>query len=279
MCNFQEQTPDSEEDSDGRGGGRGSTQPKKLAEMEVVNMDQIRAMSSNTLLRIFTETDFDEMKRMYCYTCVLLPDQCQHRCQSFGNESKAKKEMRQHLEEHVDRLIEEGSEDFIAEPVLARKRRQKDVVGYVCKPTVIKKKIKAEPQIETEVIVEKENTESVTVKKRKDELVPMLTEISNEQEAKRYRVKNETVETQELFVDYEVAVKQEPRPGPGSRLAIDEDHCYAFRPGRVKAEYWPEYDNNAATAFTAIQVSYHRSLKKENNNFFSCRRLTRLMTT
>ena len=257
MCNFQEQTPDSEEDSDGRGGGRGSTQPKKLAEMEVVNMDQIRAMSSNTLLRIFTETDFDEMKRMYCYTCVLLPDQCQHRCQSFGNESKAKKEMRQHLEEHVDRLIEEGSEDFIAEPVLARKRRQKDVVGYVCKPTVIKKKIKAEPQIETEVIVEKENTESVTVKKRKDELVPMLTEISNEQEAKRYRVKNETVETQELFVDYEV--KQEPRPGPGSRLAIDEDHCYAFRPGRVKAEYWPEYDNNAATAFTAIQVSSHRS--------------------
>ena len=133
-------------------------------------------------------------------------------------------------------------------------------MGYVCKPQVIKKKIKAEPQIETEVIVEKENTESVTVKKRKDELVPMLTAISNEQEAKRYRVKNETVETQELFVDYEV--KQEPRPGPGSRLAIDEDHCYAFRPGRVKAEYWPEYDNNAATAFTAIQVSCHRSYNR-----------------
>ena len=92
--------------------------------------------------------------------------------------------------------------------MLARKRRQKDVVGYVCKPQVIKKKIKAEPQIETEVIVEKENTESVTVKKRKDELVPMLTAISNEQEAKRYRVKNETVETPELFVDTKLRTRQ-----------------------------------------------------------------------
>lgn len=38
-------------------------------------------------------------------------------------------------------------------------------------------------------------------------------------------------------------------------VAIDEDHCYAFKPGRVKAEYWPEYDlyNTAATTFTATQ--------------------------
>jgi len=38
-------------------------------------------------------------------------------------------------------------------------------------------------------------------------------------------------------------------------IAIDEDHCYAFKPGRVKAEYWPEYDlyNTATTTFTATQ--------------------------
>ena len=43
-------------------------------------------------------------------------------------------------------------------------------------------------------------------------------------------------------------------PSKSVRIAIDEDHCYAFKPGRVKAEYWPEYDNNAATAFTSSQV-------------------------
>ena len=98
----QEETPDSgdteyEDDSDGRSTSRGSVQPKKLAEMDFVNLEQIKSMSANTLLRIFTETDFDEMKRMYCYTCVLMPGECDEKFQSFGNESKAKKEMRQHL--------------------------------------------------------------------------------------------------------------------------------------------------------------------------------------
>merc|ERR1719163_2309940 len=79
----------------------GSVQPKKLAEMDVVNMEQIKSMSGNTLVRIFAETDFDEMKRMYCYSCLLMPGECRAKFQSFGNESKAKKEIRQHLEEHV----------------------------------------------------------------------------------------------------------------------------------------------------------------------------------
>ena len=266
---YQEQSPDSvdteyEDDSDGRSTGRGSVQPKKLAEMEIVNLEQIKSMSANTLLRIFTETDFDEMKRMYCYTCLLMPGECEEKFQSFGNESKAKKEMRQHLEEHVNCLITQGREDFTAEPVLARKRRLKDVVGFVVKPQpqpqLIKKKIKPEPHIETESNFEKENAEMTNIKKRKDELVPLLSEISNDQESKRYRIKKESSESQEtaLFCDYSSGVKQELAcqqvPSKSVRIAIDEDHCYAFKPGRVKAEYWPEYDNNAATAFTSSQV-------------------------
>ena len=53
---------------------------------------------------------------------MLLPSECEAKFQSFGNENKAKKEMRQHLEEHVDQLVKEGNNDFIAEPILARKR-------------------------------------------------------------------------------------------------------------------------------------------------------------
>ena len=253
----QEQTPDSgdteyEDDSDGRSTGRGSVQPKKLAEMDFVTFEQIKSMSANTLLRIFTETDFDEMKRMYCSTCILMPGECEFKTQSFGNESKAKKEMRQHLEDHVAELVAQGREDFTAEPGLARKRRLKDILGFVVKPQlqVVKKKIKPEPHLETESNIEKENAELSWSKRRKDELVPLLSEISNDQESRRYRVKKGWGESQEVDVKqelYEVSSKS-------VRIAIDEDHCYAFKAGRVKAEYWPEYDNNAATAFTSIQV-------------------------
>ena len=207
---------------------------------------------------------------MYCYSCVLLPGECEAKFQSFGNENKAKKEMRQHLEEHVDQLIKEGNTDFIAEPILARKRRLKEVPpGLIVRPPVVRKKIKSEPAVDLEIIGEKENSEISNVKKRKEDLVPMLSEISNDQESKRYKIKKEDVSQESVeSVTVEVEVKQEYakdiRPPGGQSLrsgtgmvrysAIDEDHCYAFKPGRVKAEYWPEYDNNAATAFTSIQV-------------------------
>ena len=62
-----------------------------------------------------------------------------------------------------------------------------------------------------------------------------------------------------MMVEYFSNVKQEQSchqvASKSVRIAIDEDHCYAFKPGRVKAEYWPEYDNMAATAFTSSQVS------------------------
>ena len=70
---------DDENDEDGDDSkiyAKGSVQPKKLAEMELVNMEQIKSMSANTLIRIFAETDFDEMKRMYCYSCFLMPGEC-----------------------------------------------------------------------------------------------------------------------------------------------------------------------------------------------------------
>ena len=247
-----------------------------MAEMETINIEQIRSMSSNTLLRLFTETDFDEMKRMYCYTCYLQPEECNAKFQSFGNESKAKKEMRQHLEEHVNKLLQSGNIEFVAEPVLARSRRMKEGTQVTQKPQEPrnKKKIKCEPKFETGANQEKENSELLTQKKRNEEVVPLLTEISNDQESKRYKIKKES-EGSDLFVDYvgdnvktetvderkngniqegEDDEAGDQEQGPGSRTSIDEDHCYAFRAGRVKAEYWPDYGITSASTFTSIQV-------------------------
>ena len=241
--------------------------------MEAVSLEQIRGMSSNTLLKLFTETDFDEMKRTYCYTCYLQPEECNAKFQSFGNESKAKKQMRKHLEDCLDRLVQSGNIEFVAEPLLARNRRLKEGTQLTQKPQELrsKKRIKSEPpNIETGANQEKENSELLTQKKRNEEVVPLLTEISNDQESNRYKIKKEA-EGSNLFVDYVVDnVKQEnadgdvqeedddeagdQEQGPGSRTSVDEDHCYAFRAGRVKAEYWPDYGITSASTFTSIQV-------------------------
>ena len=267
---------EADDDPDGRQWGRaGGLQPKKLAEMEVVKMEQIKAMSANTLVRIFTETDFDEMKRMYCYTCLLMPGQCNEKFQSFGSESKAKKNIRQHLEDHVENLLAEGRLDFTAEPILARKRRIQDLTTYVSKPQPTKKRsfpIKIEPQTEIEPSFEKENLDLPFVKKHKEDFVPLLSEISNDQEYKRYKVKNESSDSMDAQMASKEIVegdikseqldqnnKREFKTNSVStnnktvKIAIEEDHCYAFKPGRVKAEYWPECDHNTATAFTSIQ--------------------------
>ena len=272
-----EENDDEGDESKGFAKG-GSVQPKKLAEMDVVNMEQVKSMSANTLVRIFAETDFDEMKRMYCYSCYLMPGECKAQFKSFGNESKAKKDIRVHLEKHVDELMTAQRMDFTAEPILARKRRIKDLTSYVAtRPQVMAKRRGV--HIKEEEGVEKENIDNVNGKRKKEDVVPLLAEVTNDQELKRYRIKaegmeeveedeeeeadgNDKVEMSEtrrrrekggsedeqrrsLEVKVERAERKDARQSGGGggggggggdnvHIAIDEDHCYAFKPGRVK---------------------------------------------
>ena len=279
----QGESVDEENDEDGeenKGFAKGgSVQPKKLAEMDIVNMEQVKSMSANTLVRIFAETDFDEMKRMYCYSCYLMPGECKAQFKSFGNESKAKKDIRVHLEKHVDELMRAQRIDFTAEPILARKRRIKDLTSYVStRPQVAAKRRGV--HIKEEEGLEKENIENMNGKRKKEDVVPLLAEVTNDQELKRYRIKAEGMEEVEedeeemaeenekvevidkkrrggsedeeqrrsLEVKVERAERRDGRQcggGDGGRggdggqgdnvhVAIDEDHCYAFKPGRVK---------------------------------------------
>ena len=246
----QEGTPESGDDSDRS--VRGSSQPRS----ETLNLDQIRNMSTAALLRTFTETDFDEVKRKYCYSCFLTPAQCSAKFQSFGNENKAKKEMRKHLEEHLDKLIKAGNDDFEAEPVLALKKKQKESSpAVVVKTNANKKKIKSETTI----------VETVNTQMNKDNII--TEEIIENQESKQHkRVKKESDVGDSHDEPPHVEVKLEQagqlaQASAGSAAVvddvIDEDHCYA-QPGRVKAEYWPDFtaaSNAAATAFTSIQVT------------------------
>ena len=107
--------------------------PRRLADYERFGFAQISRMSLNTLLRLFSEPDFDEMRRMYSYKCYFMPDGvCQEKVQSFGNEAKAKAQMKNHLQSHIkETLKRDDYYQFTAEPVSARKKRiaQKNFAG------------------------------------------------------------------------------------------------------------------------------------------------------
>ena len=79
--------------------------------------------------------------------------------------------------------------DFTAEPILARKRRIKDLTSYVAaRPMQTRRRgvIKEEEQEgqeeqEEEEEPEKENLENQGGKRRKEDVVPLLAEVTNDQ--------------------------------------------------------------------------------------------------
>jgi hypothetical protein len=218
---------------DGKIYTRGSVQPKKLAEMDVVNMEQVKSMSANTLVRIFAETDFDEMRRMYCYSCFLMPGECKAQFKSFGNESKAKKDIRVHLEKHVDQLVAKQRTDFTAEPIMARKRRIKDLTSYVTTRSQLPARRRGLLIKEEEEGLEKENWENMAGRRKKEDAVPLLAEMTNEQELKRYRVKAEGLDDGEGEGEDEV----EEVEGVAEEMAEEQNgRLEELRPAEVKTE-------------------------------------------
>ena len=117
--------------------------PRRLADYDRFGFSQISRMSLNTLLRLFSEPDFDEMRRIYSYKCYFMPDGvCQEKVQSFGNEARAKAQMKNHLQSHIkDTLKRDDYYQFTAEPVAALKKRlaqqQKGTNNNASKDTVL----------------------------------------------------------------------------------------------------------------------------------------------
>ncbi|XP_071079684.1 uncharacterized protein [Haliotis cracherodii] len=112
-----------------------SLTPKKLTKrsiqsLEVLNLDQIQALSDKALLSLFSDMTSNEMTRNYTYTCYLMPDKCKEKFTSFGNETRARMKMRTHLLSHIEQLIDDANDPdltekfvFSAVPVTVRKKK------------------------------------------------------------------------------------------------------------------------------------------------------------
>ncbi len=113
----------------GRRGSTGRNPRKRLVDYDEFDVDHIVHMTSSTLLRLFSEQNFDEVGRQFAYTCAFLPHLCAHQSRSFGSENRAKADMKAHLATHVRHIRENPAQyaDFTAESVPARKRRMESL--------------------------------------------------------------------------------------------------------------------------------------------------------
>ena len=65
-------------------------------------------MSDKALINAFTVMNGNEMSRRYTYTCHLMPDICDESFQSFGNETRARIDVKAHLVAHIKELLKTG---------------------------------------------------------------------------------------------------------------------------------------------------------------------------
>ncbi|KAM7299424.1 myoneurin [Ixodes scapularis] len=103
---------------------------KATLQADALTLDQIRILSDRMLLDMFSELTSNEMRRTFSYRCYLMPSACAETFSSFGNENRARLQMKAHLLAHIAKLLTEanapgrlGKVPFTAEPIQARRKR------------------------------------------------------------------------------------------------------------------------------------------------------------
>ena len=69
-----------------------------------LSLEQIQTLNDKLLLNLFASLESNELTRNFTYTCWLLPASCQQVFSSFGNETKAKAQVKAHLRQHIAAL-------------------------------------------------------------------------------------------------------------------------------------------------------------------------------
>ncbi|XP_049785447.1 zinc finger protein 107-like isoform X1 [Schistocerca cancellata] len=83
----------------------------------VVDVEYVKALTANQLIKTFSEFDGDEMKRMFTYKCTFDPQHCNKHFASFGSEGKARQQLKIHLLEHVKKLEKNECEKYFSSNV------------------------------------------------------------------------------------------------------------------------------------------------------------------
>ena len=102
-----------------------------------LTVSEVKSLSTNQLIKFFSTTEFDEIKKLYSFHCCFDQD-CDAKFISFGNESRAKEKFKKHLFVHLETLKVNDTKQIKKSP----KRKNSN--------TSIKKKIFEEIKCETD---------------------------------------------------------------------------------------------------------------------------------
>ena len=77
-----------------------------------MDLDEISNLTTKQLVKHFTVFESNELKRTFKHTCCLVPSECQYETTSFGSEAKSLRDIKQHLQNHLEELSSERSKWF-----------------------------------------------------------------------------------------------------------------------------------------------------------------------
>ncbi|KAG8310138.1 hypothetical protein J6590_069750 [Homalodisca vitripennis] len=115
--------------------------------MNGMPINQARMLSVNQLVRTFSRFESDELRRLFSFQCLLIPKKCNVRFDSFGNETKARNLIKDHLLTHLEELPEG---EILQVPKHQEDNSYKKVVNQIKSH----KKIKTLKPVEMKVAVE-----------------------------------------------------------------------------------------------------------------------------
>ncbi|XP_011862840.1 PREDICTED: uncharacterized protein LOC105559280 isoform X2 [Vollenhovia emeryi] len=118
-------------------------------------VSQLASMPASHLIKQFAVFTSDELKRQYSYTCALVPG-CQQTYSSFASEDKARVCIKNHLEEHLEKLKgdKETYDTFTAKSI-NHKNFKTNLQSKKCRMQQIKKPQETLNKENKDVILEK----------------------------------------------------------------------------------------------------------------------------
>ncbi|PNF34904.1 hypothetical protein B7P43_G01412 [Cryptotermes secundus] len=132
----------------------------RSGEGNTMDLEHLRSLTANHLLKLFSEFDGDEIRRIFTFTCFMEPEQCRQQFSSFGSEGKARQQMKSHLLEHVHQLelkAERGFQ-FTVESVRVRQRRLAEKFNGSNRRHNVSSRIKVEPTMKSEPLDENDSS-------------------------------------------------------------------------------------------------------------------------
>lgn len=131
---------------------------------------QVKGLSTNQLIHLFSTTEFDEMRKWYTYFCAFDQD-CPAKFVSFGNENRAKEKFKQHLFTHLETLKSTDSLCVSKRRTSASRRPRR---------TKVKDVVEEEPELKMEY--EEEDEEEEIIEEEPQEIEGEEEEAEEEEE-------------------------------------------------------------------------------------------------